>query len=92
MNTLSQVQAYVTYWTAQPDSEQRTTVLAYWVNQAQKFIKYSRRNVNGELVNNTAAQVKAATKLVSKFFGVPQRKQGECRYDSMMRLTYLQIV
>lgn len=79
----------VEYWTAQPESEQRTTVLNYWIKEAQKFIKYSRRNSAGNLIDNSASEVLTATRIVAKFFKVPQRKKGEDRHSSMMRLAYL---
>jgi hypothetical protein len=86
--SIETVKEMIAHWTAQPESAQRTTVLSYWVKQAQGFIYYSRKASQG-LIENTGAEVKAATKIVASYFQVPQRKAGESRRSSMVRLTSL---
>ena len=87
MKNLNELQNLVAYWTPKAESAQRTKVLSYLVKQVQKFIKYSRYNVAGQLIANNAQEVKQATKIVANHFGIPQRKKGENRDSSMYRLT-----
>ena len=87
--TIDTVSEMVEYWTAQPESEQRSVVLAYWIKKAQRFISYNRTVTNGRMIPNTGSEVKKATQIVAKHFKVPQRKSGEDRHTSMMRLTRL---
>lgn len=89
MKTLNDLKKLIAYWAPRAESAQRTKVLAYLVKQVQKFIKYSRYNDYGVLIENTGEEVKAATKVIATFFKVPQRKKGENRDSSMYRLTGL---
>lgn len=84
--SIKEINEYIEYWTNNEESEQRDTVLSYWIGQAKKFIKYSRK-VNGELIANTAEDTKQAIKIVANFFNVPMKKKGESRYSQMQRLT-----
>jgi len=86
--TIDEINGFIAYWTAQPDDQQKATVLKYWVKKAQKFITY-HRTINGQRIDNTSYEVKTSIKTVANCFGVPQKKKGECRFTQMMRLTDL---
>jgi len=92
-HTIAEVKEMISFWTAKEDSKQREIMLGYWVKQAQKFVKYSRKFYKGDdtiLVANTGEEVKQAIRVVANFFKVPMKKSGECRFTQMVRLTKLE--
>ena len=86
MATSNQVLEMIQYWVAQEDSEQKRTVLAFWIKQASKFAKVSRYTIGG-LVTNTTIERKEAFNALALAHGVPAKKAGENISQQSHRLT-----
>lgn len=85
MTTSIQTIEMLAHWEAQPASEQKTVVLAYWKKQAKKLTAVSRK-ISGDWVPVDATEKKSMLRGLAKQYSQAIKKSGECVDAQVYRL------